>query len=299
MDSLGSISVFVQVAETRSFTEAGRLQGVSSSAVGKSIARLEARLGVRLFNRSTRSITLTSEGALFLERCRRILAEVEAAEFELCNATSAPHGRLRISLPQVHELVMPVMTEFMALYPHIELDLDLTDRMVDVIDEGFDAVIRTGKPKDSRLMARPLGEFHLVLVASPEYLQQRGEPRTPGDLADHVCLRHTFHATGKLEAWPLRRAEGAPEPILPLRLLSTSIEAVQHAVLAGMGIACLPDFMVREAVREGRLRRVLDEHVEHAGQFWVLWPSSRQATAKLRALIDHLSTRLFPGAHDR
>lgn len=299
MDSLGSISVFVQAAETRSFTEAGRLQGVSSSAIGKSIARLEARLGVRLFHRSTRSITLTAEGALFLERCRKILAEVEAAEFELCNAASAPHGKLRISLPQVHDLVMPVLTEFMALYPQIELDLDLTDRMVDVVEEGFDAVVRTGKPKDSRLMARPLGEFHLVLVASAVYLDQHGEPQTPADLANHACLRHTFHATGKLEAWPLRREEGSAEPVLPTRLLSTSIEAVSHAALAGMGIACLPDFMVAEAVRQGRLRRVLDAYVEHDGQFWVLWPSSRHAAAKLRVFIDHISQRLFPAKDGR
>jgi DNA-binding transcriptional LysR family regulator len=299
MDSLGSISVFVQVAETRSFTEAGRLQGVSSSAVGKSIARLEARLGVRLFQRTTRSVTLTSEGALFLERCRKILAEVEAAEFELCDAAAKPHGRLRISLPQVHGLVMPVMNEFMALYPQIELDLDLTDRMVDVVEEGFDAVIRTGKPRDSRLMARPLGEFHMVLVASPAYLAQRGVPQTPGDLAAHACLRHTFHATGKLETWPLIRAEGAAEPTLPTRLVSTSIEAVSHAALAGMGIACLPDFMTREAEAQGRLRRVLDAHLEHTGQFWVLWPSSRHATAKLRVFIDHLALRLFPSTDGR
>ncbi|QHC96626.1 MULTISPECIES: LysR family transcriptional regulator [unclassified Pseudomonas] len=299
MDSLGSISVFVQVAETRSFTEAGRLQGVSSSAVGKSIARLEARLGVRLFQRTTRSVTLTSEGALFLERCRKILAEVEAAEFELCDAAAKPHGKLRISLPQVHGLVMPVMNEFMALYPQIELDLDLTDRMVDVVEEGFDAVIRTGKPRDSRLMARALGEFHMVLVASPAYLAQRGVPQTPADLADHACLRHTFHATGKLETWPLIRAESAAEPTLPTRLVSTSIEAVSHAALAGMGIACLPDFMTREAEAQGRLRRVLDTHLEHTGQFWVLWPSSRHATAKLRVFIDHLALRLFPATDGR
>lgn len=159
MDSLGSISVFVQVADVRSFTEAGRVLGISSSAVGKSIARLEERLTVRLFHRSTRSITLTAEGALYLERCRRILAEVEAAEFELCSAASAPKGKLRISVPQVHSLVMPVLTEFMQRYPEIELDIDLTDRMVDVVEEGFDAVVRTGNPKDSRLMARPLGGF--------------------------------------------------------------------------------------------------------------------------------------------
>ncbi|MFJ2321690.1 LysR family transcriptional regulator [Pseudomonas sp. NPDC087817] len=299
MDSLGSISVFVQVAETRSFTEAGRLQGVSSSAVGKSIARLEARLNVRLFHRTTRSVTLTSEGALFLERCRKILAEVEAAEFELCDAASQPHGKLRISLPQVHGLVMPVMNEFMTLYPQIELDLDLTDRMVDVVEEGFDAVIRTGKPRDSRLMARPLGEFHMVLVASPAYLQQRGVPQTPTELATHACLRHTFHATGKLEPWPLRREPFTAEPILPARLVSTSIEAVAHAAFAGMGIACLPDFMTHEAVAQGRLQRVLDAYLEHTGQFWVLWPSSRHATAKLRFFIDHLSRRLFPDAEGR
>jgi DNA-binding transcriptional LysR family regulator len=299
MDSLGSISVFVQVAETRSFTEAGRLQGVSSSAVGKSIARLEARLGVRLFQRTTRSVTLTSEGALFLERCRKILAEVEAAEFELCDAAAKPHGKLRISLPQVHGLVMPVMNEFMALYPQIELDLDLTDRMVDVVEEGFDAVIRTGKPRDSRLMARPLGDFHMVLVASPAYLAQRGVPQTPGDLAAHACLRHTFHATGKLETWPLIHAQGAAEPTLPTRLVSTSIEAVNHAALAGMGIACLPDFMTREAEAQGHLRRVLDAHLDHTGQFWLLWPSSRHATAKLRVFIDHLALRLFPATRGR
>jgi DNA-binding transcriptional LysR family regulator len=299
MDSLGSISVFVQVAETRSFTEAGRLQGVSSSAVGKSIARLEARLGVRLFQRTTRSVTLTSEGALFLERCRKILAEVEAAEFELCDAAAKPHGKLRISLPQVHGLVMPVMNEFMALYPQIELDLDLTDRMVDVVEEGFDAVIRTGKPRDSRLMARPLGDFHMVLVASPDYLAQRGVPQTPGDLAAHACLRHTFHATGKLETWPLIHAQGAAEPTLPTRLVSTSIEAVNHAALAGMGIACLPDFMTRESEAQGHLRRVLDAHLDHTGQFWLLWPSSRHATAKLRVFIDHLALRLFPATRGR
>jgi len=167
MDSLGSLSVFVQVAQTLSFTAAGRVLGVSSSAVGKSIARMEERLGVRLFHRSTRSITLTSEGALFLERSRRILAEVEAAEQELTDAAATPRGKLRISVPQVRGLLMPVLSDFMRAYPEIELDVDFSDRMVDVIEEGFDAVIRTGKPEDSRLMARHLGHYQLVLVATP------------------------------------------------------------------------------------------------------------------------------------
>lgn len=298
MDSLGSISVFVQVAETRSFTEAARLLGVSSSAVGKSIARLEERLGVRLFHRSTRSITVTGEGMLFLERSRRILAEVEAAELELSETHTTPRGKLRISLPQVRGLLMPVLTDFMRRYPEIELDVDFSDRMVDVIEEGFDVVVRTGKPEDSRLMARLLGHYHLVLVGSPAYLREHGTPRQPADLSAHACLRHKFCATGKLETWPLRIEAGMPEPLLRAPMTSTTIESLSHFAHEGLGIACLPDFMVRESVGRGQLQRVLDEHLEHQGSFWILWPASRHASAKLRVFIDHLSAQLFPDTQD-
>lgn len=294
MDSLSSLSVFVQVAETRSFTVAGRVLGVSSSAVGKSIARMEERLGVRLFHRSTRSITLTSEGSLFLERSRRILAEVEAAEQELTDASATPRGKLRISLPQVRGLLMPVLSDFMRAYPDIELDVDFSDRMVDVIEEGFDAVIRTGKPEDSRLMARHLGYYQLVLVGTPGYFVQHGTPQQPQDLSNHACLRHKFCTTGKLENWPLRHISGAAEPTLRTPLVSTTIESLKHVVHEGLGIACLPDYMVNEAVREGRLQRVLDDYLEHCGSFWLLWPSSRHASAKLRVFIDHMYAGLFP-----
>ncbi|PMX22003.1 MULTISPECIES: LysR family transcriptional regulator [Pseudomonas] len=298
MDSLGSLSVFVQVAETRSFTAAGRVLGVSSSAVGKSIARMEERLGVRLFHRSTRSITLTSEGALFLERSRRILAEVEAAEQELTQAGAIPRGKLRISVPQVRGLLMPVLSDFMRAYPAIELDVDFSDRMVDVIEEGFDAVIRTGKPEDSRLMARHLGYYQLVLVGTPGYFDQHGTPQQPQDLSRHACLRHKFCATGKLENWPLRQVPGIAEPTLRAPLVSTTIESLNHVVLEGLGIACLPDYMVNQAVEQGRLQRVLDDYLEHRGSFWMLWPSSRHASAKLRVFIDHMCAGLFPVGTD-
>ncbi|KAA8559696.1 HTH-type transcriptional regulator DmlR [Pseudomonas extremaustralis] len=298
MDSLGSLSVFVQVAETRSFTAAGRVLGVSSSAVGKSIARMEERLGVRLFHRSTRSITLTSEGALFLERSRRILAEVEAAEQELTQAGAIPRGKLRISVPQVRGLLMPVLSDFMRAYPAIELDVDFSDRMVDVIEEGFDAVIRTGKPEDSRLMARHLGYYQLVLVGTPGYFDQHGTPQQPRDLSRHACLRHKFCATGKLENWPLRQVPGIAEPTLRAPLVSTTIESLNHVVLEGLGIACLPDYMVNQAVEQGRLQRVLDDYLEHRGSFWMLWPSSRHASAKLRVFIDHMCAGLFPVGTD-
>ena len=298
MDSLSSLSVFGQVAETRSFTAAGRVLGVSSSAVGKSIARMEERLGVRLFHRSTRSITLTSEGALFLERSRRILAEVEAAEQELTQAGAIPRGKLRISVPQVRGLLMPVLSDFMRAYPAIELDVDFSDRMVDVIEEGFDAVIRTGKPEDSRLMARHLGYYQLVLVGTPGYFDQHGTPQQPQDLSRHACLRHKFCATGKLENWPLRQVPGIAEPTLRAPLVSTTIESLNHVVLEGLGIACLPDYMVNQAVEQGRLQRVLDDYLEHRGSFWMLWPSSRHASAKLRVFIDHMCAGLFPVGTD-
>lgn len=294
MDSLNGFAVFVQVAETRSFVAAGRLLGVSASAVGKSVARLEDRLGVRLFHRSTRSITLTAEGILFLERSRRILAEIEAAEQELAEATTAPRGRLRVSLPLVSSLVLPVLGDFMRDYPDIELDLDFTDRMVDVIEEGFDAVVRTGTPTDSRLSARRLGTYRGMLVASPAYLTRHGIPKVPADLLNHACLQYRFPNSGKLEPWPLRRAAGEPELLLPTSMICNNIETRLCFALQGLGIAFLPDFSIRDALANGQLRPVLVDHVEWVGTFHVLWPASKHPSPKVRALIDFLCARVFP-----
>ncbi|MBB3103251.1 LysR family transcriptional regulator [Azomonas macrocytogenes] len=293
MESLNGIAFFVQAAETRSFSEAGRVLGISSSAVGKSVARLEERLGVRLFHRSTRSITLTAEGALFLERCRRILCEVEAAELELSETRLAPQGKLRVSLPLVSGLVMPALTAFMHRYPAIELDVDFSDRMVDVIEEGFDAVIRTGELADSRLMSRQLGTFKLLLVGSPRYFSRHGIPRVPADLAQHACLQHKFPSTGKLEPWPLRMPAGTAEPILPVSMVSNTTEALIHVARDGLGIACLPDFMVRDAIVAGELVTVLDDFNQHQGTFRMLWPSSKHLAPKLRVFIDFMGTELF------
>jgi len=255
---------------------------------------LEAKLGVRLFHRSTRSLTLTAEGTLFLERSRRILAEIEAAELELSQAAAAPRGRLRVSLPLVSSLVLPVLGEFMRQFPAIELDLDFTDRMVDVIEEGFDAVVRTGELVDSRLTARRLGAFQMLLVASPEYLQQHGVPRQPADLASHACLHYRYPNTGKLEIWPLRMDAGAPELRLPTSMICNNIETRVCFALQGLGIACLPDFAIRDLLAEGRLCTVLDPYVERSGDFRVLWPNSRYTAPKLRVFVDFLSERVFP-----
>jgi DNA-binding transcriptional LysR family regulator len=293
MDSLSGFNVFVQVAETRSFVSAGRLLGLSPSAVGKHVARLEEKLGVRLFHRSTRSITLTAEGSLFLERCRRILAEIEAAQMELSQASGKLSGRLRISLPLVSSLMLPVLGDFMRQYPDIRLDLDFTDDRVDVIEEGFDAVIRTGEPADSRLSARRLGYFSAMLVASPAYLAEKGTPRQPADLLAHHCLHYRFSHNGKLEKWPLRDADSLS---LPVTMVCNNIETRVCFALRGLGIACVPDFAVRDLVANGSLMVILNEFVEWQGTFHILWPGSKHVSPKIRALVDFLAERVLKPA---
>lgn len=292
LESLNRVVVFVQVAETRSFVAAGRLLGVSASAVGKSVARMEERLGVRLFHRSTRSITLTAEGHVFLQRCRRILAEIEAAESELTESVSTPRGKLRISLPLVSGLVLPVLGDFMQHYPEVELDLDFSDRLVDVIGEGYDAVVRTGLPADSRLSARKLGNFRSLLVASPEYLMRKGTPAVPQDLYQHVCMHYRFPHSGKLETWPFREQSLSD---LPCSMVCNDIETRVCFVLKGLGIACLPDFAVNTLLASGKLCEVLPDFIARTGVFHILWPASKHPSPKVRALIDFLCERVFPG----
>ncbi|MDA5543563.1 MULTISPECIES: LysR family transcriptional regulator [Yersinia] len=292
MDNLSSLAVFVQVAETRSFVVAGRVLGVSASAVGKSIARLEARLGVRLFHRSTRSIALTSEGALFLERSRRILAEVEAAELEMSQLADKPRGKLRVSFPLVSTLLLPVLADFMLAYPDIALDLDFSDRIVDVVEEGFDAVIRTGELTDSRLSARKLGQSNVLLVASPAYLEQYGEPMHPSELANHICLHYRYPNSGKLETWPL---PNEPDLQIPISMVCNNIETRMCFALRGLGIACLPDFSMGNTLAEGKLRTLLDGYMKRTVSLHVVWPSGRYITPKLRVFIDFLSERVFAG----
>ncbi|MDB6144388.1 MAG: HTH-type transcriptional regulator DmlR [Pseudomonas sp.] len=286
MDSLSGIIAFVQVAETRSFTEAGRLLEVSSSAIGKSVARVEERLGVRLFHRSTRSVTLTAEGELFLERCKRILDELDAAQVELSQLRATPRGKMRISVPLQNTLILPVLAAFTRAFPEIELDVDLSDRMVDIIEEGFDAVVRTGEPMDSRLMSRKLGTFKLQLVASPDYLERQGNPQHPDELRNHSCLLHRFPASGLIERWPVRIPDSMAGPELSRTITCTTTDALNYLALDGIGIACLPDFSIKQSIKEGKLKVVLEDFTDHTGALWMLWPSNRHASPKLRVLID-------------
>ncbi|MFB9948088.1 LysR family transcriptional regulator [Rhizobium puerariae] len=294
MDRLAGITAFVRTADLGSFVAAGRVTGLSASAVGKAVARLEAELGVRLLQRSTRSIRLTEEGRLFHERCRRLLDELDDAEASLAHAVSVPRGRLRISVPIVtYHLLVPILPEFMERYPEVELDVDFNDRIVDLIDEEMDVAIRSGELPDSRLISRALRPFRLLLCAAPAYLARHGTPGCPRDLENHQAIRFRFPNSRRLQEWPLRRPPDSPEPRVRTVMTCNNMEALRQMAISGIGIACMPDFLARAPLSDGRLATILDEHLDAPGLFHIIWPSNRHLSPKVRAFVDFLSERLF------
>lgn len=292
MDSFSSMRVFVHAANARNFTQAGNQLGISSSAIGKSIARLERGLGVRLFHRNTRHVTLTEEGWLYLESCRRIFSEVTTAQHELSKTRLTPRGTLRASLPAAGAHLMPAVGGFLVTHPEIQLDLDFSDRMVNVIDDGFDVLVRTGEIEDSRLTARTVGTFSYRLVASPLYLNKAGTPAHPDELLSHACLHLRSPTTGRIEQWPLTDAGQSLELSLPLTAVSGSIESLVHLAEGGSGITCAPDFVLERHISSGSLVPILEKYVDRTDRFSALWPSSRYVSPKVRIFIDYLRRHL-------
>lgn len=294
MDHVSGIVVFTRAAEVLSFSEAGRQLGISGSAVGKAIARLEARLKLRLFHRSTRSIKLTPEGEMFLSRCHRILAEIAEAESELAMSRSRPAGRLRVSIPLVGTLLMPVISAFMRKYPEVLLDVDFSDRIVDVIEDGFDVVLRTGQSDDSRLTTRVLGNYTHIVVGSSAYLAQHGVPRTPEELTSHACLQHRFSKSGKPRVWRFERDGVAFDVELPTTAVASAVEPLIAMAEHGLGLACVPDFTVRTQLANGSLVVVLREFCKDVIPFRAVWPSGRLTPPRVRVFVDFVNQHLFP-----
>ncbi|SFO16908.1 transcriptional regulator [Variovorax sp. PDC80] len=293
MDKLSGLLAFVKAAELGSFVAAGRALALSASAVGKGVARLEQQVGVRLLQRSTRRIQLTEEGRLFHERCRRILDELDDAQAMLSQVQEVPRGKLRISAPIVgYHFLLPVLPDFVAQYPEVELDIHFTDRTVDLVDEGIDIAIRSGDLPDSRLVSRPLNPFRLLLCASPAYLARHGTPRAVRELERHATVRFRHPNSGKLLEWPMLQGTADAEIRLRTVLACNNMEAVLGATLRGLGIACMPDFLARELLADGRLVSVLEPQLSAGGRFKALWPSSRHLSPKVRVFVDHLCRHL-------
>ncbi|MEC5344386.1 LysR substrate-binding domain-containing protein [Brenneria populi] len=293
MDNLNGLLAFVRAAQSHSFASAGERMGISASAVGKSVARLEGKLNVRLFNRSTRRISLTDEGQLFFERCQHIVAQLEEAEQELVRISAVPRGKLRITAPAIgYRMLLPHLSEFRQRYPEVELDFDFSDRMVDVIEEGFDIAIRSGELSSSQMMSRRIGPFRFAIVGSPAYFAANPPPQTPADLRHHACLRYRFPSNGQWQEWGIH----GDEPLtLPLSLSSNNLESLLQSALQGLGIAYVPEFIVRRYLDAGQLVSVLSSYLKEGGKFSVVWPSSRHMLPKVRVFIDFLTEKQVLG----
>jgi len=295
MENLNGLLAFVRAAQSQSFAAAAERMGISASAVGKSVARLEEKLSVRLFNRSTRRISLTDEGQLFFERCQNIVSQLQEAEQELVRISAEPRGKLRITAPAIgYRMLLPHLPEFRQRYPDVELDLDFSDRMADVIDEGFDIAIRSGELNSSQMMSRRLGPFRFAIVGSPAYFASHPAPLRPDDLYQHACLRYRFPGSGQWQEWEMT---GVTPPELPLALSSNNLESILQATLQGLGLAYVPEFIVRPYLESGELVAVLQDYLKEGGKFSVVWPSSRHMLPKVRVFIDFLTEKQVLGEH--
>ncbi|BCP52605.1 LysR family transcriptional regulator [Kaistia sp. 32K] len=293
---LEGIATFVEVADAGSFTRAGERLGLGRSAVGKTIARLEARLGVRLFNRTTRSLSLTDEGSRFRESCLKALAELESAEASLAERTSAAAGTLRIEIPVLfgRQWVLPVLLEIARAHPRLRLDVAFANRRADLTTEGIDLAVRIGALDDvAGLAARRLGTQTTQLCASPAYLDRAGRPGTLAELAGHDCLVERRQA--RPTPWRLVDSAGRSHVAAvggPLAL--DRADAIADAVIAGHGIACLPRWLVAPMLRAGVLETVLPEMTSDALPIHAVWPLQRPMPLRLRVVLDALFDRFLP-----
>lgn len=294
MDRLSSLTAFIRSAESGSFTDAARQLGMTPSGVAKAIGRLEGRIGVRLFHRNTRSISLTPEGEQLFGRSQKILEQLVAAEDELSRSAIKPHGRLRVSFPLSGMRAMSEVTRFMSEFPDVELELDFTDRLVDIVEEGFDVAVRTGDIRDSTLMTKVLGSFGHNIVGTKLYFERHGFPTKPSDLQHHRCLYHRYPSTGRLSPWKLNVEEGDFQ--VPAFATASTLEPLLHLAAKGAGIAYLPSYLIAGPLKEGRIISVLDDFTHDIGKFRAVWPSGRMHSSKIRAFVDFLASSFSSGS---
>lgn len=289
---VGEMGVFVAVAESGNFSSAGRKVGLTPSAVSKLVGRMEERLGVPLVTRSTRMLQLTAEGELYLERARRILADIDEAERLIASGAGAvPRGRLRISASVAFGecCLLPLVPPFLARYPQVELDVSLTDAVVDLVDDRTDIALRSGPLRDSALMARKLFETRRVIIAAPDYLKRFGTPATPHDLAAHNCLRFNFRRS--LDEWPFRDPASGEQYSLAVNGNAHGNNGVilRQLALAGVGLARLGHFHVAEDIAEGRLVPVLEPfNAGDVEMMHAVYIGHEHLAVRIRAFIDFL-----------
>jgi len=286
MDRLDAMQAFVAVADLEGFAPAARKLGLSPSGVTRLIAALEERLGARLLQRTTRKVALTDAGTRYLERVRRILADVEEAESSAEGERTRPIGRLVVSAPigfgRLH--VSPVMSQYLARYPEVTAELRLTDRLVNLVEDGVDLAVRIGHLPDSTLVARHVGEMRRIVVASQAYLEQRGEPEAPEAIATHDTIQ--FGAAAAAPEWRFVADGRDIRVVCTPRFATNSADAAIHYAAQGGGLTRVLAYQAAEAIKAGRLRIVLEKFEPPALPIHAVYPTSRLLSAKVRAFID-------------
>ena len=287
MDRLNAMNLYCRIIETGQLSTAADQLNLSKGAVSKQLAKLEAHLGGRLLNRTTRRLTPTEAGIAFYERAKLILESVEEAECVVTGLTAEPRGVLKINAPMSFgaSYLGALLAEYQAKYPLVDIDISLHDRQVDIVDEGYDLVLRIAALEDSSLIARKLAPCHIVICASPDYLEKHGEPKTPDDLKNHQCLLYTYNDSAKF--WALQDTAGASKNFtVNGPLLANNGNLICDAMLNGMGIAILPTFIVGDAIRNGKAITILNEWKQKPSDISLLYPSSKHLSAKVRAFVD-------------
>lgn len=288
MDKFLEMQAFVAVTDASSFVKAAEALDVSKAAVSRYVAELESRLGVRLLHRTTRKLSLTPEGEVFHARCRELLGGVDEAEAEITSRSGEASGLMRINVPFSFGLLhlAPLWVEFMALHPKVTLDVTLADRVVDLVEEGFDMAVRIARLPNSSLVSRPLTSTRLVLCASPAYLRARGEPTHPSDLASHDVLAYSLFSMGDL--WEFRGSEGVVSVKVTPRMRTNSGDTCRVAALRNQGIVLQPTFLVGPDLLAGTLVEVMPAWRSVELGVYAVYPSRKFVSPKVRLMIEFL-----------
>jgi DNA-binding transcriptional LysR family regulator len=294
--NLNEILVFMAVVDEGSFIAGGQAMGLTRSASGKAVNRLEDRLGVRLLHRTTRALSLTDEGRVFYEQGLRILAAVDEAEASVAGRSTKPRGLLRLTVPDAFGrlVVLPLIKKYLAAWPDVQVEVSFTDRPADIVEEGFDLAVRVGEAsQDTRLVSRVVAKYSAILCASPFYLAARGEPLRVDELTQHDCL--IFSSRNRKQSWQFPNDSGVwVKAQAPSRLRVDSGEALRDAAVAGLGIAYLPDFLVAEDLAAGRLKHLLPGLEAGEVKIVTIYPTRRILEPRVRCFIDMMVEELGP-----
>lgn len=293
LDRIDLFRIFVRVVECSSFTRAADMLGLPRSSVSAAVQELEGRVGARLLHRTTRVVSPTQDGSAFYERCLRLIADVEEAE-NVFRQTAAPSGRLRIDVPgRIGRLVIaPALPEFLDAYPEIDIDLGVTDRAVNLVEDSVDCVLRVGPLADSGLIARSLGDLPLINVASPAYLRRYGMPETPDDLHDHLAINYASPSSGRIEAWEWIEEGERKTRAMRSRVAVNSAEAYVACCVAGLGLIQIPAYDVRHHLGAGDLVEVMPSYRAEPMPMTLLYPHRQHLSRRLQVFADWLETLL-------